>query len=291
MPDSPFIFDVDASNFEQIVLHGSQQVPVLVDFWAGWCQPCQILMPLLAKLADEYQGSFILAKVDTEQQSALAAGFGIRSLPTVKLFRDGTPVDEFMGALPEAEIRSFLDRHLPRAVDDPAVVDPIAQAEQRLLVADPTGALDLLMQARADDPTNPRVATTIARLQAANGDLDAAEQSLAELPAEAQKEPEVTQMRAQLFFDRVSLDAGPPELIAQRLAAMSNDSEARFQMAAHQIRDNDVEGAMENLLQLLQQDRGFGDDAARHALLRVFEMLGDDPAVGRIRTRMFTLLH
>jgi len=165
MAESPHIFEIDESNYEQIVLQGSHDVPVLLDFWASWCQPCQILMPVLAKLVEEYQGRFILAKINTEEQQEIASRFGIHSIPTVKLFRDGQPVDEFAGALPESEIRAFLDRHMPRASDGSVV-----QAEERLHAGDPEGALALLSQAREDDPGNPRVLMTMAQIQAATGD-------------------------------------------------------------------------------------------------------------------------
>ena len=286
MADSPFIFDIDENNYEQIVLQGSYQVPVLVDFWASWCQPCQMLMPLLARLADEYQGRFVLAKLNTEEQQAIAAQFGIRSIPTVKLFRDGAPVDEFMGALPEGDIRAFLDRHLPRESDG-----AVARAEERLMAGDTDGALELLRQAKAADPTNPRVAMAIAQVQAAGGNPDGAEQTLAELPPDEQDNPEITRLRGQLFFDRVVASAGPPEMARQRLASSPDDSEARYQLAAHQVSANDVEGAVENLLQLMQRDRKFGDDAARLALLKLFDIRGDDPAITRYRARMFALLH
>lgn len=286
MPDSPFIFEIDETNYAQIVLEGSHQVPVLVDFWASWCQPCKMLMPVLAKLADEYRGRFILAKINTEEQQAIAAQFGIRSIPTVKLFRNGAPIDEFMGALPEPQIRDFLDKHLPRASDG-----AVAQAEQLLLSGDTAGALSMLEQVRASDPGNPRVVTAIAQVRAAAGDLDAAEQALAELPAEEQDKPEIRQLRGQLYFERIALAAGDPEALAQRLSRAPDDSEARYRLAALQVMRNDVEGALENLLLLMQKDRGFGDDAARSALLRLFDMLGDDPAVTRYRARMFNLLH
>jgi len=286
MADSPFVFEIDESNYAEIVLQGSHQVPVLVDFWASWCQPCKMLMPILAKLAAEYQGRFILAKINTEEQQAIAAQFGIRSIPTVKLFRNGAPIDEFMGALPEPQIRAFLDKHLPRASDG-----AVAQAEQLLLGGDTAGALAMLEQARAGDPGNPRVVTAIAQVQASAGDLDAAEATLAGLPPDEQDKPEIRQLRGQLFFDRIALAAGDQAALAQHLSANPGDSEARYQLAAHQIMDNDPQGAMENLLLVMQRDRKFGDDAARLALLKVFDMLGDDPAVTRYRARMFNLLH
>jgi len=286
MADSPFVFEIDESNYAQIVLQGSHQVPVLVDFWASWCQPCKMLMPVLAKLADEYQGRFILAKINTEEQQAIAAQFGIRSIPTVKLFRNGAPIDEFMGALPEPQIRAFLDKHLPRASDG-----TVAQAEQLLLGGDVAGALTMLEQARASDPGNPRVVTAIAQVQASAGDLDAAEQTLTGLPPDEQDKPEIRQLRGQLFFDRIALDADDPAALTQRLSTDPADSKARYQLAAHQIMENDVQGALENLLLVMQKDRKFGDDAARLALLKAFDMLGDDPAVTRYRARVFNLLH
>jgi putative thioredoxin len=109
MADSPFIVDVTRENYQQ-VMEASFRVPVLLDFWAGWCQPCLVLTPILTSLAEEFQGKFLLAKLNTEEEQEIAAQFGIRSIPTVKVFRDGQPVDEFMGALPEGAVREFLDR-------------------------------------------------------------------------------------------------------------------------------------------------------------------------------------
>jgi len=243
-------------------------------------------MPILARLVDEYRGQFILGKINTEEQQAIAAQFGIRSIPTVKLFRDGAPVDEFMGALPEADIRLFLDQHLPRASDGTVV-----QAQQQLLAGDAQGALGLLAEARVEDPENPRILVAMAEAHAAAGDLDAATEALDALPMDEQDKPEARQLRGRLFFDQVAIQAGPAEAVAQRSAASPNDSEARYQLAAHQVVANDIAGALENLLLIMQKDRAFGDDAARVALLKLFDMLGDDPMVTRYRARMFNLLH
>ena len=286
MADSPFIFEIDDGNYEQIVLQGSRQVPVLVDFWASWCQPCQVLMPVLAKLANDYQGRFILAKINTEEQQAIAAQFGIRSIPTVKLFRDGRPVDEFAGALPESQIRAFLDRHLPSPAGS-----LVAQAEERLAAGDDSGAMALLTQAREVDPGNPRLLIMTARVQAAAGDLDGADQTLGGLAPADRELPETRQLLGQLFFHRIAGAADTAEAAARQVAASPGDTGARYRLAAHQVLRNEIAEAIENLLLIVQKDRAFGDDAGRLALLRLFDMLGDDPAVSRYRARMFNLLH
>ena len=286
MSDSPYIVEVNADNFQQVVLEGSHRVPVLVDFWASWCQPCQVLMPLLARLADDYQGKFLLAKVNTEENQEIAARFGIRSIPTVKLFKEGEEVDEFMGALPEGEIRRFLDRHVPRASD--ALV---AQARERLLEGDAEAAMQLLERARSEDPGNPRVTLAIAQAQAATGEVQAAEATLDALPLEEQEKPEVQRLRGHLHFESVVAQAPPAQALEARLAEHPEDSEARYQLAAHRVLAQDYEGAIRLLLELMQRDRGYGDDAARRALIRLFDLLGDDPLVARYRGRMFALLH
>ncbi len=287
MADSSFIYDVTAENFQQVVLQTSMSRPVLVDFWAEWCNPCKALMPTLAKLADEYQGKFILAKINTEEQKQLATHFGIRSIPCVKLFLEGKLVDEFMGALPEAEIRSFIDKYIPRESDG-----LLAQAEQLLLQGDAEGAGALIRQAAQMDPGSPRVMLANARYLASIGRLKEAEQQLNALPDEEKNKPEVSAMLARLQFDRSSADTPAPEILEERLKANPSDSEALHQLASHKIMQNDLEGALELLLNLMQKDREYGDDAARKDMLRIFEMLGGQgELVKRYRKRMFNLLH
>jgi putative thioredoxin len=286
MADSPHVVNVTAADFQRVVIDGSRQRPVLVDFWAEWCGPCRALMPVLAKLADEYHGKFLLAKVNTEQEQQLAQQFGIRSIPAVKLFRNGQVIDEFMGALGEREIRNFLEPHIPRESDKLA-----AQGHQYLMQGDVERAMQLLDAARQMDPENPRVILAYAQAQATVGDTAAAEKTLASLPPDEAAKPEVVAFRAQIHFDGISLKAPPPEDLERRLAANAGDSEARYQLAAHQVMAGQFEGALENLLTLLRKDRKYGEDTARKGLLMVFDILGSHPLVARYRSRMFNLLH
>ncbi len=285
MAESPYIVEITRENFYDIV-EASHRVPVLIDFWASWCQPCQMLMPILAKLADEYRGKFLLAKLNTEEEQEIAAQFGIRSIPTVKLFSNGQPVDEFLGALPETDIRAFLDRHLPRESD--AVVD---QARQLLASGQADAAQALLQQAIDQDPANHRATLALAQAMAAQGQSADAEAALDALPLDQQHDPEVTALRSQLYFDGLLAQAPPEAELADRLAADPKDSEARLQFAVHRVLGGDYDAALEQLLTLMRDDRQYGDDAARKTLVRVFELLGDDPRVARYRGRMASLLY
>jgi putative thioredoxin len=287
MAESPHVAVATAENFYTLVLEGSHQRPVLVDFWADWCAPCRTLMPLLAKLADEYRGKFLLAKVNTEEERELAASFGIRSLPTVQLFKGGQPVDQFMGALPESQVREFLERHLPRESND-----LLTQVQRLLDAGDVERAEAKLDRARNIDPDNPRIHLAEVRLKAARGDLQGAEDMLERLPLELLSDPEVGALRGQLRFARVIADAPPEGELVARLEANPKDSEARYQLASRRIARGDIEGGLKQLLDLLKKDRGYGDDAARKGMVMVFDMLGGTgDLVARYRTQMLNALY
>jgi putative thioredoxin len=286
MADSPFIIEVTADNFDQVVLEGSQQQPVLVDFWADWCGPCKALMPILAKLAEEYRGKFILAKVNSDENQALAQQYGIRSLPTVKLFKHGAAVDEFMGALPEGQVREFLDQHIERESD--AICNAALAAEA---AGDPDKALELLKTANEVDPGRPQIVAALARLLMQKGEADTAEALLNALPTADQESREIAALLAQLEFSREGGIEESAESLQSQLEASPDNLELRYRLALRLLADKQYEAAMQHLLAIMQKDRSFGDDAARKTLLKAFDMLGDDPLVAIYRRKMFNFLY
>ena len=287
MTNSPHIVTLTAANFDSVVIDGSFDRPVLVDFWADWCAPCRMLMPILAKLVEEYGGQFILAKLNTEEEQALAVQFGIRSLPTVQLFKEGRPVDQFMGALPEAQIREFLDRHIARASDA-----LLAQAQGLMAAGDLDRARGLIQRARDEDPANPRTSLAEVQLTAAQGGVAQAQAQLERLPIELAHDPEVAALRGQLQF-AAALAGGPEAAILRaRLESDPNDSEARYQLAAQRVVAGDYEAALGLLLELMKRDRAYGDDAGRKGMLAVYDLLGGaGDLVTQYRARMMNALY
>jgi putative thioredoxin len=287
MADSAFVVTLTAKNFRQVVIEGSRQRPVLVDFWADWCAPCRALMPVLAKLAEAYDGKFLLGKLDTEAERELAAQFGIRSLPTVQIFKDGKPVDQFMGALPEAQVRAFLDRHIPRDTD---LV--VARAEALIGAGNLTDAAALIAQALAAEPNHPKARIAEIRLRAAGGDTQGAEALIEALPLDLLGDPDLVVLRGHLRFANVLAGASPEPELSARVAANRADSEAKYQLAAHRVSRGDYEGALELLFDLMRGDRAYGDDAGRKGMLVLFDLLGGSgDLVSRWRSRMFTAMH
>lgn len=290
MSESPHIVDVDEANFNDQVVENSRRVPVVVDFWADWCGPCKNLMPILAKLADEYAGGFILARVNTDEQQRLAQHFGVRSLPTVMIVRDGQIVDQFTGAQPEGQVRAILERHAT-----PAVVagnNEVQTALAAFAAGDLETARSTLEQAHAADPEDVEACVALARVTAAGGDAAAAERLLGNVPSNRADDPAVRAARAELQFARRLADAPAPEELNRRIAADAGDSEAAYYLALHQLARGDREGALEALFVLTRRDRAYGDDVARKTLVEIFDLLGgDDPLVKSYRRRLFTLMY
>jgi putative thioredoxin len=263
-------YDVSVADFPQKVLDASHQVPVLVDFWAEWCQPCRTLKPILEKLAAEYGGRFILAKVDSDQNQELAQRYGVRGIPSVKAFVDGALVDAFEGALPEGQVREFIDRLIP----SPA--EPLrAQAAAAHEKGDVESARQLMAQAINLDPRNDTSYLDYIELSLEAGAFDEAKEVL-----DAVRERSRDKARIDALTARLQLAAGggaDTSALAARVAADANDLDARLQLANAQALARDYRAAFEQLLEIVRRDRKWNEEAGRKTMLTMFTMLGAQP--------------
>jgi len=287
MSESLYIHNVGMQNFQQLVLEKSINKPVLVDFWADWCEPCKTIMPMLAKLAEEYDGKFELAKVNADEEQELAAHFGIKSLPTMKLFYQGQLVDERMGALPESDIRAMLDKHIVSESDKfmQAAMTAYQQGQTEQ-------ALEMLNHALANDPDNAELKVAIAQMVNAQGDSESALTLLDSLDEAGSKLDAAIKLRAEINLAAQLADLPSLDEIERRLAENPRDLEALMQKSRHLAAQGDYDSAMECLLLVMRSDRGFEDDAGRNGLLEIFDMLGGEhPSVQKYRRKLFTLLH
>ncbi|MBE0508614.1 MAG: thioredoxin [Marinospirillum sp.] len=282
MSSSPHIIDITLENFQQVILEGSMQQPILIDFWADWCAPCKALLPVLTKLAHEFNGQFILAKINIEEQPELAAQFQVRSVPTVMLVSQGQLVDQFNGAKPESEVRSFLKQHLTNPVE--AFKEQIKQ-----LVGE--GELDqaqeLLQQAISQLPEDIDLQIELARVLLQKNLSADARSVLDQLPEADKARPEVKGLVAGLQFVEKAPSA---ELLATLVDR--DDSEARYLKAMAALVQANYDTALELLLNLLRDDRSYQEGITHKTLLEVFALLGEgNPLVVSSRRKLYTLMY
>jgi putative thioredoxin len=287
MAESPHVFEADEQNFQAQVIERSHTQPVLVDFWADWCAPCRTLMPVLNSIVTAYDGAVVLAKVDTEKCQSLAAQFDVRSLPTVKLFRHGIVVDEFMGAQPESAIHSFLEPYLERASDALCW-----EAEQLAATGDIDGAVTLLEQARSDDPENPRVTVPLTEHYLALHCADEAQQVLAAAPRRLRNSDALDPLKAKVRLALQTSGEDDEQSLRAAVESSPRDCAARLKLGARLAADGHHEQALDELLAAVQVDRTFQDGAARKAMVDIFQSLGNSgPVVSRYRSLLSRSLH
>lgn len=279
--------DVSMRDFEQKVLQASRKVPVLVDFWASWCAPCRALKPVLEKLAAEYKGRFILAKVNSDENQALAHEYGVRGIPTVKAFVGGELADEFTGALPEGAVREFIENLLP---------SPAEPLRRQALAAKARGQLDatrkLLLEAIALDPRHEAARLDLVDLLIDGRHFEDAQRLLDEIADRARDTARMEALAAKLALS-VNTPAGVDEAgLGARIASDSTDLEARFELANLLALRKDYRPAMEQLLEIVKRDRKFRDDAGRKTLIQIFNVLGsDDELVRQFRGELAATLN
>ncbi|TBW07303.1 thioredoxin [Azotobacter chroococcum] len=289
MSETPYIFDVTDASFDQLVLENSFHKPVLVDFWAEWCAPCKALMPLLAKIAESYQGELLLAKVNSDVEQQTVMRMGIRSLPTVVLFRNGQPVDGFAGAQPESAIRAMLEPHVQMPAAPEA--DPMEVA-LALFAAGQIGETEnLLVALLGEDNENGAALILYARCLAERGELSEAEAVLDAVKGDEHKQA-LAGARAQLTFLRQAADLPEVATLKSRLAQDANDDEAAYQLAVQQLARQQYEAALDGLLRLFVRNRSYADGLPHKTLLQVFDLLGSDhPLVATYRRKLYQALY
>lgn len=268
-PAGEFAYDVGLEDFEARVLRPSFEVPVLVDFWAPWCAPCRALKPMLEKLAAEFGGRFLLARVNSDEFPQIAQHFGVRSIPTVKVIKEGRLVDEFSGALPEGEVRAFIERLLPPSAASEREQAAVLAAEGRF-----EEALALLHHAMEAHPDDEALRLDCAEILFELGRLDEVRTLLdGEFKQEADRARTV---RARLDLANTPVDRDHLAQLQARIDTDPDDHVARLELSAAQAASGDYRAALESALEIVRRDRAFGEDAGRKVMLRIFEALGDN---------------
>ena len=268
--------DITTENFETEVIHASLSVPVLVDFWAPWCGPCKSLSPILEKLETAYEGRFVLAKINSDEQQELAAAFGIRSIPTCVLMMGGKPVDGFMGALPEGKLREFLDKHLPGEEQLQAQADA-EEALEHLESGDVGSALARMAQALQADAANDELRYDYIKLLIGTGQLEPAAAELApvltRIPVPLQFEALQQWLLALRFVATDPRGQWPLPKFDEAITANKRDFDARFARARVLMAANEWVAALDELLEIIMRDKKWDDGAPRKTFVAILELL------------------
>lgn len=284
------IKDGTSASFAKDVLEASRDALVLVDFWAAWCGPCKALTPIIERVVKDYGGKVRLVKINTDEHPAIAGQLRIQSLPTVYAFRDGRPLDGFMGALPESGVREFIDRLL----GDDAEADlgaVLATAEAALEGGDLQTAASTFAAVLQEDQQNAQALAGLARCYLKSGDVDRAEQTLSLVPPDKQSTAPVQSAKAALELAKVAGQSDNRSELEAKLASDPSDHQARFDLAVALAARGQKDAALEHLLDLVRRNRSWNDEAARKQLVQLFDAWGPkDPLTLEGRRKLSSIL-
>lgn len=290
--DADLIKDSDTANFAADVIEASQEVPVIVDFWAPWCGPCKQLTPAIEKAVRGARGAVKLVKINVDDNQQLAGQLRIQSIPTVFAFKGGQPVDGFVGALPDSQIKTFIQK-LGGDTGPSELDQALDQADQALADGDAAVAGNIYSQVLRAEPTEARAAGGLVRALLASGDVDSARKTLDSLDETIANTEDVVGARAavELAEQTSGGDTAEIDALRQKVAANEKDHAARLDLAIALFGADQRESAVDELLEIIRRDRQWNDEAARKQLLKFFEAMGPtDPLTVDSRRRLSSLL-